>query len=219
MDIKYIKVGKWYNVPFRVVEIKSGDIHMENGGIKAVCQPSELSEITARQDVRPEHSTVGTLSYAERLDRLWNGMGDVLFPNGTKNTETAPKYDPCRKFKKGDKVHMKREVHGRPVYIGDDAWEPLDPNEIWSVEEDELETGWVHIKTSCVHASVWHGMLELVTPIEELEPYSVEDGPMAFRLKKGDKLLASYWRSHPNAKAAAEAERDRLNAEYRKETK
>lgn len=140
---------------------------------------------------------------------------------------TKPKYDPCREFKEGDKVRVKREVHGRPVYIGDDAWEPLDPNEIWSVEEDEVETGWVHIKTSCVHATVWHGMLELITPVEELEPYSVvqPENYKCVRIMEGKRIHSSIpfdedecvCLTLEQAKAAAEAERDRLNANYRKD--
>lgn len=53
------------------------------------------------------------------------GLGDmdavspVSAPeNGTKNTAPAPKYDPCRKFRKGDKVRL-REYNGRPPY---DYW-------------------------------------------------------------------------------------------------
>lgn len=137
---------------------------------------------------------------------------DKLYP--------IPKYDPCRKFRKGDKVHMKPEVNGRPVYIGEDAWEPLDHNEIWTVVEDELETGWVRIKTACVHATVWHAMLELVTPVEELEPYSVGESTNYFSVDKDDEELSLYWKDkHPNAKVAAEAECARLNEEYRKEQK
>lgn len=139
---------------------------------------------------------------------------------------SASKYDPCREFKEGDKVRVKREVLGRPVYIGEDAWEPLDPDEIWSVEEDELETGWVHIKTSCVHATVWHAMLELVTPVEELEQYVVRlatsDGVEEWHVEPRNNnlaLVAVFGHRHPNAKAAAEAECKRLNEEYRKETK
>ena len=137
--------------------------------------------------------------------------------------ELAPKYDPCRKFREGDKVRVKSEVNGRPVYIGEDAWEPLDPNEIWEVVE-EKETGWVHLKNGCLSADVWHGMLELVTPVEELELYSVHVGN--YEGEWGvyrdwaivtQELIVSFSHRHPHAKSAAEAERDRLNAEYRKE--
>lgn len=129
---------------------------------------------------------------------------------------SPPKYDPCRKFRRKDKVRVKREVHGRPVYIGEDAWEPLDPNEIWEVEE-EKETGWVHLKNGCLSADVWHGMLELITPVEELEPYTVVESYGRTDVMKGDYTIATYTDSHPHAKEAAEAECDRLNAEYRKE--
>jgi hypothetical protein len=33
-------------------------------------------------------------------------------------------------------------------------------------------------------------------------------------MKRNGKLLANYWKTHPHAKEAAEAERDRLNAEF-----
>lgn len=131
----------------------------------------------------------------------------------------TPKYDPCRIFQRGDKVRVKREVNGRPVYIGEDAWEPLDPEEIWTVVE-EKETGWVELKYCCVSADVWHGMLELVTPVEEMEPYEVTESSDYYGVGKDDleEEAAIFWKkSHPNAKAAAEAECARLNAEHRKE--
>lgn len=137
--------------------------------------------------------------------------------NGIKNTEPAPKYDPCRLFRKGDKAKP-RIINGREI-----PKMPLDV--IFTVTGDEDEYGAVPVEymspvrgllTSTTVLAVW---LELVTPVEEQEPYFVEEGQISFRLKKGDKLLANYWPSHPNAKAAAEAERDRLNAEYRKEQK
>ena len=198
MNIEEIKEGETYNVRVKVI------------GKYGKC----IDAIFADAD----DAIVGIHIPERRVGIL----RPISHENGIKNTENAPKYDSNRLFRKRDKVHMKPEVNGRPVYIGDDAWEPLDPNEIWSVEEDELETGWVHIKTSCVHATVWHGMLELVTPVEELEPYFVKNiirGYAVYERGAGD-LAAScvFWsKYHPNAKAAAEAERDRLNAEHRKE--
>ena len=243
MDIKYIKVGKWYNVPFKVVAIKSGDIHIENGGINAVCQPSELSEITARQDVQSEHSTVGTLSYPERV---WNELCDGLFgeaslryaaddlqamqnhiksmnpdtANGTNNTETAPKYDPNREFKKGDKVRVV-ERHGRyqPNIPCDELWKGL----CTVAEDEDFCNNLVKVRSEDGREKLSHWWyLELVTPVEELEPYYVKNiikGYAVCKMGAGD-LDAScvFWsKYHPNARAAAEAERDRLNAEWRKE--
>lgn len=139
---------------------------------------------------------------------------------------SSPKYDPCREFKEGDKVRVKREVHGRPVYIGEDAWEPLDSSEIWTVVE-EKETGWVHLKNGCLSADVWHGMLELVTPVEELGPFNIyksDDNEYVILFEetrvstfpfKGEGY--PYYYTQEQAKARAEQERDRLNAEHRKE--
>lgn len=69
-----------------------------------------------------------------------------------------------------------------------------------------------------------NGNDNLVASAEELEPYRVETGGYnKFRIKKGN-LEYSYFPfgehcvlSMDEAKAAAEAERDRLNAEHRKE--
>lgn len=254
MNIEDIKVGKWYNVPFKVVEIKSGDIHMENGGIKAVCQPSELSEISARQNVRSEHSTVGTLSAAERLDRLWNGMWDVLFgeaslryaadafnamqnhiksitpdpENGIKNTETAPKYDPKRIFRKGDKVKAVLR-HGR---IPNDGVPKDVILEVIADERDGIVKVLHKMGVILEIFNVYALYLELVTPVEELEPYFIEeshDGAtivltvrcvpngegIAFRYCPG--WGGNVFHSEEQFRQHAEAERDRLNAEHRKE--
>jgi hypothetical protein len=63
--------------------------------------------------------------------------------------------------------------------------------------------------------------LELVTPVEELEQYRVVDAYTHFDVAdKYMKTVVSYSKvHHPSAKAAAEAERDRLNKEWRKEQK
>lgn len=199
MNIEDIKVGKWYNVPFRVVEIKSGDIHMKNGGIKAVCQPSELAEITS----------------VERTERLWNGMCDVLFgENGTKNTETAPKYDPNRKFRKGDRVRIVE-------YKGRNGTSTHHTGDVVTVDKDEEDCEWVFLKADDEHKLdvIDPAYLELVTPVEELEPYSVSEnihGWVVFKDNPGT-VVANYNNIHPHAKEAAEAERDRMNAEHRKE--
>lgn len=151
----------------------------------------------------------------------------ILSPDEVAQAFTPlPKYDPHRKFREKDKVRVKREVNGRPVYIGEDAWEPLDPSEIWEVVE-EKETGWVHLKNGCVSADVWHAMLELVTTGEELGPYSIvqPENYKCVRVMEGKRIHSSIpfdedecvCLTLEQALAAAEAERDRLNARWRKE--
>lgn len=66
--------------------------------------------------------------------------------------------------------------------------------------------------------------LKLITPVEELAPYYVDEWETGWTVNKklpnGDyHITCSYEHYHPHAKEAAEAERDRLNAEYRKEQK
>ena len=62
--------------------------------------------------------------------------------------------------------------------------------------------------------------LELVTPIEESEPYYVEDCYDAYCVCRDSMHVVDFNTArHPHAKEAAEAERDRLNAEHRKEPK
>lgn len=125
------------------------------------------------------------------------------------SAETAPKYDPCRLFKKGDKVRVV-DWNGRTTNH---------KGEIGEVTEDELG-GRVtfsvgsHTFKRCYPIC----FLELVTPVEEIEPYSVETCQYGYTVNKGELILATYNdETHPHAKEAAEAERDRLNAEYRKE--
>ena len=137
--------------------------------------------------------------------------------------ETAPKYDPCRLFKKGDKVKLV-EWNGRKL------WEDIphlhriyDENGTFTVRIDELSGAKVAIIPDAYTENVYLACpvcLKLVTPVEDLEPYFIEEISNGYKLmKRNGKQLANYWEDHPHAKEAAEAERDRLNAEYRKEQK
>ena len=133
--------------------------------------------------------------------------------NGTKNTEPAPKYDPCRLFRKGDKVRMV-EWHGRSFFDGG-----CHPNcNKWTVTEDE--TSGVNVEQDgCQISEVPPCYLELVTPVEEIEPYFVSDDDYEYCVfdRRTKMTVCRFDMSHPHPKEAAEAERDRLNAEYRKE--
>lgn len=127
--------------------------------------------------------------------------------------ETKPKYDPCRLFKKGDKV-KRRTVDGRTdqeisagieltVIYGEDKYGNVrvqNPNGICIVTKSVF--------------------LELVTPVEDLEPYFLFEDTYSWQVKRENKLCCRFGKStHPHAREAAEAERDRLNAEWRKEQK
>ena len=143
--------------------------------------------------------------------------------NGIKNTETAPKYDPCRLFRKGDKVRIKREINGRLLHH---SFVNFKYDTVYTVDADEVQkdfkSGHVMITDGKHYCTLSFYELELVTPVEELEPYFVMELKGAYgvyntRFQPETEACHFFTDMHPNAKAAAEAERDRLNAEYRKE--
>lgn len=136
-----------------------------------------------------------------------------------------PKYDPCRLFRKGDKVRVV-EWNGHRYLYYDHSTE-LTTGCICEVNEDEKseqEEGWVSVDYQGQIRYVPPCFLELVTPVEELAPYSVQTGGYnRWSVKKGDLLHSQYpFGEHcvfnmDEAKAAAEAVCDWLNDEYGKE--
>lgn len=144
--------------------------------------------------------------------------------NGIKNTETAPKYDPCRMLKKGDRVEVvknKGRIGSTETPVGTLA----------TVTEDEEEAEWIYIQAEGSNKidTIDPAYLELVTPVEELEPYYILqdceeiDGDTvvfwAVRDEHDDTVAKFYVELYraDGAQKAAEAERDRRNAEWRKE--
>lgn len=128
-------------------------------------------------------------------------------------TPSAPKYDPCRPFKKDDIVtpieRDGREVpDGAPVGEKCTVVEP-EKNGIVCIRYDAGSEHYIH--------EIPYFRLELITPVEEIEPYSMGETSDYFSVDKDDEELCLYWKDkHPNPKEAAEAECDRLNAEHRK---
>lgn len=136
--------------------------------------------------------------------------------------EEKPKYDPYRKVKKGDRVKP-RIVYGRTPIFGIDgvAVDVSSGDFIVETDEGERPNGTVDVKSSDgTIVTVDPVYLELITPVEELEPYSVQETMShdGWQIIRNGLPLAIYdTRRHPNARAAAEAECTRLNAEYKKE--
>lgn len=140
----------------------------------------------------------------------------------------APKYDPNREFRVGDKVSV-RKIHGKLPQCRYNGMVKVNEGDCCTIHEKERRNlYWVTIPSGgnwCFDAAY----LELVTPIEELEPYYVEQqgektGGFCFTVRKRNGYCESTFyfgaarsRDKQQAQAAAEADRDRLNAEYRKE--
>lgn len=142
----------------------------------------------------------------------------------TKIPEVYPKYDPCRKFRKGDMVRY-CAPDGRIYADRGSLREHIKNRDLTHVVRDEQENGRVGVYDPLDEENPYYvpaHSLELVTPVEELEPYYIEETEYEFcvTIMVGERkdIPATYHkRMHPNAKAAAEAESKRLNEEYRKE--
>lgn len=200
MDLNEIKIGAKIACDAKIAEIDGDVVYIEFSAHKKFRLGAEMVELFDAQLLSPE--------------------------NGRKNTAPAPKYDPCRLFRKGDKVRVV-ERDGRD-YIDFDPYTSIQKSEIYTVLENEEEV----IDGGCVGIRIGKGnveyeipfyYLELVTPVEELERYVVEPGDVAWfvvdkKHESGEINVVMYMCAlHPHAKEAAEAECARLNAEHRKE--
>lgn len=133
-----------------------------------------------------------------------------------------PKYDPCRLLKKGDEVKVK-------MYNGRYPIPKLHKQEVsrgsFKVIENEID-GCVKVTNVSGTFTLPICYIELVTPVEEMEqePHffisdEFEQLPyfcLYFGTKQNKELVAGLDKKYYTLEAA-EAERDRLNAEYRKE--
>lgn len=140
----------------------------------------------------------------------------VSLPSDSQSStvNSQSEHDPTRLFKVGDIV-APREVNGRTDIELSGCYR-------FTVMQDETSSHLVVVKALLAKREITtHAVyLELVTPVEEMEPYEVTESSDYYGVGKDDLEVeaAIFWKkAHPNAKAAAEAERDRLNAEYRKE--
>jgi hypothetical protein len=145
------------------------------------------------------------------------------FPEPAQGTaQNTPKYDPCRRFKVGDIVDYRR-VYGRDYETVPD---PENYEFARVIEDEDDESGMVGVEfiaeyggeDACYEVPWFH--LVLVTPVEELGPYYVQEFKETIQVRKRNThiTLASFDKEwHPHAKEAAQSECDRLNAEYRKD--
>ncbi len=211
MKLEDIKVGETYNVRVTVKYIDGYEVvtaTIGQDGKEGYRTRFLLGDIPAFSPISPE--------------------------SGEKNTDPAQKFDPCRPFKKGDRVEPTFWNDRPPVASELRANSEFLPHDgIYTVLSDERNSiAFIDYHGKSVFIPVNH--LKLVIPVEELEPYFVGESENSYDLfrktSNGNQLRASFWWKHnptpdlielskANAKAAAEAECDRLNAEYRKEKK
>lgn len=197
MNIEDIKAGETYNVRVKVSRMNAAGLYCyacDKDGAYFGKFPNLFTqaEVEAFSPITPE--------------------------NGVKNSEHAPKYDPCRKFRKGDKVRLIRRYGRTPhehAYDMDVEEDGVERTVLWDEKEALVSVTWGVDDDICVPFFY----LELVTPVEEIEPYGIADhihGWIVYKDTPGN-VVANFNKTHPNAKQAAEAECARLNAEHRKE--
>lgn len=142
-------------------------------------------------------------------------FAEITSENDRKNSDPAPKYDPCRRFKKGDRVRVV-ECKGRiKPYLKDVL------GKIYTLDEGENDRNIAYIKADDIDLlDVCH--LELVTPVEELELYLVKQNTngRCFEVKSPSpvRTVAAFFYGGENpayteeeAEEAAKAECKRLN--------
>lgn len=194
MKYEEIKVGETYNVRMRVISIDRGIITAET-----------VLEQDGEWGIQCGEEYEICVDEAESFSPI----------------PTPSKHDPTRLFKKGDIVEI--DIHGRDIAASMKK-SGVELGKRYTVTEDENNTGYVSFigEDGIEHHSMFF-WLKLVTPVEELESYRVEELDNAWVVRKGeeaDTYSTQAWyckKRHPHAKEAAEAERDRLNAEWRKE--
>lgn len=134
----------------------------------------------------------------------------------------APKYDPYRKFRKGDRVSP-QFCNGRKPLAYNGFINLMPEDGVYEVICDEDKDGIVRISYKTKDVSILACFLELVTSVEERSPYYVGTWENMLAVYKKtqteDIIISMFSQSHPHAKEAAEAECKRLNEEYRKEQK
>lgn len=136
----------------------------------------------------------------------------VSIPSERGTLVPTPKYDPTRLFRKGDKVRVVA-WNGRDIArVGQVGY--VVENEYNSKVELAID-GW----KKDIYYPVCH--LELISPVEERERYSVHHSTAGIWQvidTKDNGIISNYVdHRHPNARKSAEIEASRLNSEWRKE--
>lgn len=175
-------------------DLKVGDLVLVSARVRDICENGAVCFDT----IAREASSLCEYSFYLNNDEL----GAVI-------RTCAEKQKACRLFKKGDKVRVTPRDGRFPVVY---------PKKSALVVEDEDGSGFVQVRSNSGHKmSVAFFFLELVSPIEERRPYEVVE-TMSLGgwqiMRDGLPLVLYDGQLHPDAKAAAEAECQRLNEEW-----
>lgn len=184
----------------QIMQLKPGDPLIIHGTFEKIYTDGDIV-------VKVKETNICTNEYQDHL--IWVSPTCVSLPS-----EPPTSFGPYRRFRKGDRVRVV-------------AWQGRSPGcsallgKITTVLRDEYEFGVrIQIGEGESYCTPEACFLELITPVEELEPYEVTESTDYFAVENSaaSDEVATFWKDlHPSPKEAAEAERDRLNADHRKE--
>lgn len=195
MNFSDIKAGETYNVRVKVTHVDA----YKNVRVNTVDENDKQLGVES------------TVFYSGEL----RAFSPITPENVIKNTETAPKYDPCRLFRKGDIVEP-CSVNGRWC---SHVWEDRSSIHYEVAKAEDPLTAHMEVKDPdtphpfLVHAAFFN----LVTPVEELFTIDMDDDEQTYSVVRGTLFVASYgygpddFYTKDKAKRAAQAECDRLN--------
>ena len=140
--------------------------------------------------------------------------------------EPAPKYDPCRLFRRGDKVRIKKEnLYGRPVFTDHMDFQV---GNVYLVAEDETEYGAVTLVSENGNIETYSYLeIELVTMVEEEGLYFIRNNKVGKKFEVRDRkrlqIAATFCYSKTCAHTQNAAQKsaleycNKLNEGHRKE--
>lgn len=143
------------------------------------------------------------------------GLGDMEAVSPV----SAPKHNPCRELRIGDKVRV-RKIHGKLPQCRYNGVAHVKEGDCCTIFEDAYRNCYWVTMAPNVHWCFDAAYLELVTPVEEIERFYIENDTTGFAIVDRQNVgYVAHFKAvqHPHAKEAAEAECKRLNNEYRKE--
>ena len=136
--------------------------------------------------------------------------------------QEAPKYDPNRKFKAGDIVSPRFWCMRPPsaYYISDISGHFMPEDGLYEVDKDEMPDSTVLVKYRGKVISMQACHLELMTPVEGIEQYFIQEDNVSYNIRSKDECFIAaiiFKGIFENPMQLAKDTCDRLNAQHRKE--
>lgn len=164
------------------------------------CKPG--TEVIIRGTIKEDDGTTVDPILVEIHDNEYPDAASYFEPSSLEPVQ--PKYDPARKYRKGDLVRI-TGFHGRLFGMGDAR--KLSGNNTIGIQveliEDEYNGGTIALPAGILsdgYNMISVACIELVKPIEEIEaeqPYMIKDVGTCFQVRKGGNYIYEiFWESN-----------------------